>query len=57
MFVLWQEALQPDTKLSENIPVSGGHVFMPFSGEVANIVLERLSQPQEGWQKISATPY
>lgn len=57
MFVLWQEALQPDTKLSENVPVSGGHVFMPFSGEVANIVLERLSQPQDHWQKISATPY
>ncbi|MBL1147567.1 MAG: alpha/beta fold hydrolase [Pseudomonadota bacterium] len=57
MFVLWQEALQPDTKLSENIPIGGGHVFMPFSTEVANIVLDRLAQPQDNWQKISATPY
>jgi len=57
MFVLWQEALQPETILSENIPVEGGHMFMPFRNEVANIVLERLAQPQDSWQKISATPY
>ena len=57
MIVPWRQALQPDTELSENVPVGGSHVFMPFSTEVVNIVLDRLAQTQEDWQKISATPY
>lgn len=57
MIVPWRQALQEDTDLSENVPISGSHVFMPFSTEAANIVLDRLAQKQDGWQKISAAPY
>lgn len=38
----------------ENIAVDGSHIGLPWNPDVIRIVLERLAQPEGGWQPRSA---
>ncbi|MBI1215546.1 MAG: alpha/beta fold hydrolase [Alphaproteobacteria bacterium] len=47
---LFPGALNPDTPLSENIEVRGGHGAMPYNPAAIAAVLDRLSQPEGAWK-------
>jgi pimeloyl-ACP methyl ester carboxylesterase len=48
------DAIGPRTAKAENIPVTSGHIALPFDGNAASLVLDRLAQPQGQWQPVAA---
>lgn len=52
----WKEALNTGGKQAENVRVSGGHIAMPFSDDVAAVILDRLAQKTYNWQPVAKTP-
>ncbi len=53
--VPWQNCLEPDTGLSENIEVHGSHCGLAFNAGVLFAAADRLAQPEKDWQAFDRT--
>lgn len=50
--VPWENSLNPASPLAENLPVTPGHLRMPFDAAVARLLVDRLAQPASNWQPL-----
>ncbi|HYD17847.1 MAG TPA: alpha/beta fold hydrolase [Patescibacteria group bacterium] len=52
----WREALNKPAPNAHNIRVAEGHAAMPFSADVAALVLRQLAQNGDHWQPLETGP-
>lgn len=50
--VSWDQSLNPPSPLAENLPITPGHLRMPFDAATARLVVDRLAEPANNWQTV-----